>query len=150
MPQASGGPRGYGLQDVAAAIDKIHAHLERAMAEAERAEATVELAKAAVRRTKAEVELAKAEAAELKRPLVEAIELDELRKMGRDPANKFEVGGTEKLNERGEEICYRLFDAGETIYAVACAMGISFAAAKYRLKRWQKTGGRNRVKRPLD
>ena len=67
-----------------------------------------------------------------------------------DPANKYEVGGLEKLTERGIEICYRLFDAGKTRYAVATLMNISFGAAAHRLKAWEKAGGKNRVKQPLN
>jgi hypothetical protein len=66
-----------------------------------------------------------------------------------DPANKYEVGGMEKLTERGVEICYRLFDAGKTRYAVASLMKISFGAATHRYKAWEKAGGLNRVKQPL-
>lgn len=66
-----------------------------------------------------------------------------------DPANKYEVGGLEKLTDRGIEICYRLFDAGKTRYAVASLMNISFGAATHRMKAWEKAGGINRVKQPL-
>ena len=67
-----------------------------------------------------------------------------------DPANKYEVGGLKKLTKRGVEICYRLFDAGKTRYAVSSLMKISFGAATHRYKAWDKVGGLNRVKQPLD
>jgi hypothetical protein len=67
----------------------------------------------------------------------------------RDPANKHEVGGLEKLTDRGVEICYRLFDSGKTRYAVASLMQMSFGAATHRYKAWEKAGGVNRVRRPL-
>ncbi|MGO6677623.1 hypothetical protein [Rhizobium leguminosarum] len=68
----------------------------------------------------------------------------------RDPRNKHEIGGLMKLTDRGIEICYRLFDAGKTRYAVKELMDISFGAADHRLKAWEKTGGANRQKMPLD
>ena len=66
----------------------------------------------------------------------------------RDPANKVEGGN--KLTERGVEVCYRLFDTGHTKYAVGVAMKISFGAAKHRFEAWQKAGGFDRQKLPLD
>ncbi len=65
-----------------------------------------------------------------------------------DPANKVEGG--DKLTERGVEVCYRLYDAGKTRYAVASAMHISFGAADYRFRTWEKAGGVNRIKKQLD
>jgi hypothetical protein len=67
----------------------------------------------------------------------------------RDPANKYEVGGLEKLTEQGIEVCYRLFDLGKTRYAVSTLMDISFGAASHRLKAWEKAGGANRTKKSL-
>jgi hypothetical protein len=67
----------------------------------------------------------------------------------KDPANKYEVGGVMKLTPQGEEICYRLFDAGKTRYAVCKLMEISFGAATHRQDAWNKLGGVNRVKQPL-
>lgn len=78
-------------------------------------------------------------------PAKEHVEFDP-----RDPANKHEVGGHMKLTERGIEICYRLFDAGKTRYAVAELMGIAFGAATHRYKAWEKAGGVKRIKMPLD
>lgn len=75
----------------------------------------------------------------------EATEFDPM-----DPGNKYEVGGLEKLTERGVEICYRLFDAGKTRYAVASLMSISFGAATHRYKAWEKVGGLNRTKTPIN
>jgi len=68
----------------------------------------------------------------------------------KDPRNKHDVGGTGKLTPRGVEICYRLFDQGLTRYAVSQAMGISFGGATHRYDTWQKAGGINRQKQPLD
>jgi hypothetical protein len=68
----------------------------------------------------------------------------------RDPRNKYEIGGLMKLTDRGIEICYRLFDAGKTRYAVKEMMDISFGAADHRFKAWEKAGGVNRQKMPLD
>ena len=67
----------------------------------------------------------------------------------KDPANKHEVGGLMKLTDRGVEICYRLFDAGKTRYAVKELMDISFGAANHRYIAWQKLGGSNRTKQTL-
>ncbi len=68
----------------------------------------------------------------------------------RDPGNKYAIGGLLKLTDRGIEICYRLFDAGKTRYAVKELMDISFGAADHRFKAWEKAGGVNRPKMPLD
>lgn len=65
----------------------------------------------------------------------------------RDPANKHEDG---KLTERGIEICYRLFDAGKSRYAVGAEMQISFSAANHRFEAWKKEGGLERIKQPLE
>ena len=65
----------------------------------------------------------------------------------RDPRNKTHDG---KLTARGIELCYRLFEAGKTPYAVGSALGISFGAAKHRQGAWQRVGGVNRVRMPLD
>lgn len=63
----------------------------------------------------------------------------------KDPANKVGV----KLTDQGIEVCYRLFDAGKTRYAVGELMDISFQAADHRWKAWQQLGGANRVKQAL-
>ena len=65
----------------------------------------------------------------------------------RDPANKSRDG---KLTERGVEVCYRLFDAGNTRYSVRQQMKISYSAATHRLEAWKKVGGVNRIKLPLE
>lgn len=65
----------------------------------------------------------------------------------KDPRNKLPDG---KLTPRGVEVCYRLFDAGKTRYAVAEAMGISYGAATHRLDAWEKVGGAGREKAPID
>lgn len=67
-----------------------------------------------------------------------------------DPANKHEVGGLLKLTPRGVEICYRLFDEGKSRYAVASLMNISFGAADHRFHAWEKAGGVNRERQPLE
>ena len=54
------------------------------------------------------------------------------------------------LTKRGVEVCYRLFDMGKTRYAVAEAMKISYGAATHRFHAWEKLGGRNRDRQPLD
>jgi hypothetical protein len=68
----------------------------------------------------------------------------------KDPANKHTVGGLEKFTDRGIEICYRLFDARKTRYAVSELMDISFGAANHRFKAWEKAGGFNRSKQNLN
>ncbi len=65
----------------------------------------------------------------------------------KDPLNKLSDG---KLTARGVEVCYRLFDAGKTSYAVKEEMGISYGAATHRLGAWKKAGGLNRGKMPID
>jgi hypothetical protein len=67
----------------------------------------------------------------------------------KDPANKREVGGLMKLTLRGAEVCYRLFDAGKSRYAVASLMDISFGAATHRHESWKRLGGIDRTKQPL-
>lgn len=64
----------------------------------------------------------------------------------KDPRNK--VG--KNLTERGLEVCYRLFDQGKTVYGVKTAMDISYGAANYRRATWEKAGGLNREKKPLN
>jgi DNA-binding NarL/FixJ family response regulator len=65
----------------------------------------------------------------------------------KDSRNKTPDG---KFTARGVEVCYRLFDAGKTRYAVAEAMNISFGAATHRLGAWKKAGGRDRKRMRLD
>lgn len=64
----------------------------------------------------------------------------------KDPRNKTPDG---KLTRRGVEICYRLFDAGKSRYAISEAMDISFGAATHRFDAWRKAGGPSRRKVPL-
>jgi hypothetical protein len=54
------------------------------------------------------------------------------------------------LTPRGVEVCYRLFDAGKTRYAVAEAMQISYGAATHRYHAWEKLGGKMRERQPLE
>ena len=88
--------------------------------------------------------------ANLKNILLPETEADRADFDPKDPANKYEIGGLMKLTPRGVEICYRLFDAGKSRYAVKTLMDISFGAATHRYEVWQKLGGVNRVKQPLD
>ena len=67
----------------------------------------------------------------------------------KDPANKYNVGGADKLTPRGVEICYRLFDEGKTRYAVSQLMGISFGGATHRYHAWKKAGGIDRERQNL-
>lgn len=48
------------------------------------------------------------------------------------------------LTQRGEEICYRLFDKGKSPMAVAHLVGVSLKAARKRHGMWRATGGVNR------
>lgn len=85
----------------------------------------------------------------LKSLLLPEAETDTAEFDPKDPSNKYEVGGVMKLTPQGEEICYRLFDAGKTRYAVCKLMDISFGAATHRQDAWKNLGGVNRVKQPL-
>ena len=115
-------PKGYNPADVAHAMDNISDALERVMAGI----------------------------ATLKNVLLPEAATDMADFNPKDPANKYEVGGLMKLTPRGIEICYRLFDAGKSRYAVATLMGISFGAANHRCGAWKKLGGVDRVKQPLE
>ena len=53
------------------------------------------------------------------------------------------------LTDAGAEMVYQLFDGGKTRFAVKKAMDISFGAADYRHKVWERIGGRNRRKTNL-
>lgn len=78
-------------------------------------------------------------------PVPDASDIPELDP--RNPANKFESG---KLTDRGIEVCYRLFDAGKSRYAVGAEMEISFGAATHRFEAWKKAGALDREKLPLN
>lgn len=82
----------------------------------------------------------------LRDSLVESPEVEAATFNPKDPRNKREIGGLQKLTDRGVEVCYRLFDKGLSRYAVAQAMGISFGAATHRQAAWRKAGGVNREK----
>ncbi len=86
----------------------------------------------------------------LKSLLLLETKLDFIEFDPKDPKNKYEVGGLMKLTPRGIEICYRLFDAGKSRYAVCHLMEISFGAATHRLDSWKKLGGANREKQPVE
>jgi hypothetical protein len=62
------------------------------------------------------------------------------------PLNKDGVN----LTPRGVEVCYRLFDQGKTRYAVSQALDISYGAATHRFHAWEKLGGKDRERQPLD
>ena len=66
-----------------------------------------------------------------------------------DPASPLNKTG-QFLTQRGIEVCYRLFDRGDTRYAVAEAMKISYGAATHRFHAWEKLGGKNRDRQSLD
>lgn len=66
-----------------------------------------------------------------------------------DPGNPLNKVGR-NLSPRGVEVCYRLFDQGKTRYAVAQALNISYGAANYRCYTWEKLGGRNRKRQPIE
>jgi DNA-binding NarL/FixJ family response regulator len=66
-----------------------------------------------------------------------------------DPRNPLNKDG-QFLTPRGIEVCYRLFDMGKTRYAVADALKISYGAATHRFHAWEKLGGRDRKRLPLD
>lgn len=115
-------PNTYSPSDVAKAMDNITDALERVMAGI----------------------------THLKSLLLPETEADTADFDPKDPANKHEVGGLMKLTPRGVEICYRLFDAGKSRYAVKTLMDISFGAATHRHEAWQKLGGVNRIKQPIE
>jgi hypothetical protein len=64
----------------------------------------------------------------------------------RSPLNKIGLN----LTPRGVEVCYRLYDAGKSRYAVAQALEISFGAATHRFHAWEKLGGIERERRQLE
>jgi hypothetical protein len=66
-----------------------------------------------------------------------------------DPKNPLNKSGL-NLTARGVEVCYRLFDKGMTRYAVKKAMDISYGAATHRHHAWEKHGGKNRERQPLE
>jgi hypothetical protein len=66
-----------------------------------------------------------------------------------DPKSPLNKSGV-NLTARGIEVCYRLFDAGKTRYAVKEAMEISYGAATHRFHAWEKLGGKNRKRQPLE
>lgn len=66
-----------------------------------------------------------------------------------DPRNPLNKDGV-NLTPRGVEVCYRLFDRGKTRYAVSQAMEISYGAATHRFHAWEKLGGKDRERRPLE
>jgi len=60
----------------------------------------------------------------------------------RHPPNQYD---NKRLTQRGEEICYRLFDNGKSPMAVAHLMGISLKAARKRHGMWRAAGGAGRL-----
>jgi hypothetical protein len=65
----------------------------------------------------------------------------------RDPHNTYDDN---RLTRRGIEICYRLFDAGKSLMAVAHLMGLSLQAVRKRYKLWLEHGGKQRPKIDFD
>jgi hypothetical protein len=66
-----------------------------------------------------------------------------------DPKNPLNKVGV-NLSRRGIEVCYRLFDAGKTRYAVKELLGMSYGAATHRYHAWEKLGGKSRKRQPLE
>lgn len=63
-----------------------------------------------------------------------------------DPRNKEGAN----LTARGTEILYRLFDDGAGYNRASKALGITQTAARNRKGLWEKAGGLNRKRMPLD
>lgn len=63
------------------------------------------------------------------------------------PLNQYD---DKRLTKRGEEICYRLFDRGQSPMAVAHLMEISLRSAKKRQSMWAQMGGIARPAVDLD
>ena len=63
-----------------------------------------------------------------------------------DPRNKDGAN----LSARGAEILYRLFDDGAGYNRASKALGITQTAARNRKGLWEKLGGLNRTREPLD
>ncbi|WP_454859439.1 hypothetical protein [Rhizobium binxianense] len=63
-----------------------------------------------------------------------------------DPRNKEGAN----LTARGTEILYRLFDDGAGYNRASKALGITQTAARNRKGLWEKLGGLNRTRVPLD
>jgi hypothetical protein len=67
-----------------------------------------------------------------------------------DPRHPYNTYDDNRLTRRGVEICYRLFDAGKSLMAVAHLMGLSLHAARKRHKQWLERGGKRRPKIDFD
>jgi hypothetical protein len=78
--------------------------------------------------------------------LLTQTESDEGELDPKNPLNKIGVN----LSPRGIEVCYRLFDEGKTRYAVKRQLDISYGAATHRFHAWEKLGGKNRIRGPLN
>ena len=63
------------------------------------------------------------------------------------PLSQYDDG---RLTARGVEICYRLFDLGRSVTAVAYLTGLSLEAARSRHTRWAGLGGAGRPPVDLD
>ena len=61
----------------------------------------------------------------------------------RHPLSRYDNG---RLTKLGIEICYRLFDMGKSLMAVAHLTGLSLTATRKRRKIWAALGGRHRAK----
>jgi len=63
-----------------------------------------------------------------------------------DPRHPCNTYDDNRLTRRGVEICYRLFDAGKSLMAVAHLMGLSLLAVRKRHKQWLQLKGKRRPK----
>jgi len=73
--------------------------------------------------------------------LLEGTEFDVGERQPGHPLQKYDNG---RLTHRGVEICYRLFDSGRSLLAVAHLMEITLGAARHRQKLWSAIGESNR------
>lgn len=62
------------------------------------------------------------------------------------PLSKYDDG---RLTRRGIEICYRLFEMGKSMPAVAHITGLSLIATRKRRRMWTALGGLNRVREDI-
>jgi len=66
-----------------------------------------------------------------------------------DPKSPLNKNGV-NLTPRGVEVAYRMFDADRTRYAVSEALNIIDGAATHRFHAWEKAGGKDRERQPLE
>lgn len=65
----------------------------------------------------------------------------------RHPLSQYD---NKRLTKRGEEICFRLFDAGKSPMAIAHLCDISLVSARKRHRQWLTLGGTSRLRAELD